>query len=441
MDTGTTHHSPAGAQRTGESARRTGGRARQVDRRHVAVIGGGVIGLASAYRLAQAGLDVTVLERDAIGQGASWGNAGWIVPTLVQPFNAPGVATDAVKTFFKRDGYAALSQVPTPRLALWGLSFLRHSSAARSDRSLRALAAMAHDTAEATGTLAEELGFEIHRTGLLIPFASQEGLDQQAVTQTQLEELGYKGRTEWLDTGQLAAREPSLSSGLAGGLHLLDELTVRPDSMTAGLARGFVAAGGELREQTRVSGLHAEAGGHWKVRTASGADLLVDAVVVAAGEHSDVLLRRAGARVLLQSGRGCSVTLPGTISLNQAVKLAEVMVACSPFDNGKVRISGTFDLVGRDASTNRARMQHVLDAATPYLPGLADVDLETTEVWSGPRPATPDSVPVVGPVGKKPGLYAATGHGTLGMTLAAGTAATIAMHVGRLMRSRGVRVG
>src|SRR5699024_3172709 len=117
----------------------------------------------------------------------------------------------------------------------------------------------------------------------------------------------------------------------------------------------------------------------------------------------------------------------------------EVQVACSPFDSGEVRVSGTFDLVGKDAPTNRARMQHVLDAATPYLPDLAAIDLDEHEVWSGARPTTPDSVPVVGPVGRKPGLYAATGHGTLGMTLAAGTANTIDTHVRRLMRSRGVR--
>ena len=407
-------------------------------RRHVAVVGGGVIGLASAYRLAQAGLDVTVLERNEIGRGASWGNAGWIVPTLIQPFNSPGVAADAFRTFLRRGGYAAMRQLPSPRLALWGLSFLRHSSAGRSEDSLQTLAAMAHDTAEATGRLAEELDFEVHRTGLLIPFASEEALAGYSSTQARVEELGYEGRVEWLDPEQLAQREPSLSDDLAGGVHLLDELTVRPDSMTGALARGFREAGGELREHTSVTGLDEQPGGRWTVATASGADLLVDAVVVAAGEHSPSLLRKGGTRILLQSGRGCSVTLPGDLSLRQAVKIAEVQVACAPFDSGEVRVSGTFDLVGRDAPTNRARMQHVLDAAAPYLPGLAEVSLDDHEVWSGARPTTPDSVPVVGPVGKKPGLFAATGHGTLGMTLAAGTANSISTHVTRLMRSRGV---
>lgn len=407
-------------------------------RRHVAVIGAGVIGLSTAYRLAQSGLDVTVLERDEIGQGASWGNAGWIVPTLIQPFNSPGAATDAFTTFLTRGGYAALRQFPTPRLALWGLSFLRHSGAGRSDASMRTLAAMAHDTAEATGQLADELDFEVHRTGLLIPFRSEEALEGYTHTQARVQELGYEGRVEWLGAQQLAQREPSLSDDLAGGVHLLDELTVRPDSMTSALARGFREAGGELREHSTVTGLDEEPGGRWKVATTSGADLLVDAVVVAAGEHSASLLRKGGARILLQSGRGCSVTLPPVLTLNQAVKIADVQVACSPFDNGQVRVSGTFDLVGKDAPTNRSRMQHVLDAATPYLPGLAEVDLDEHEVWSGARPTTPDSVPVVGPVGSAPGLYAATGHGTLGMTLAAGTANTIHTHVTRLMKSRGV---
>lgn len=403
----------------------------------VAVIGGGVIGLSSAYRLAQAGLDVMLLEREEIGTKASWGNAGWIVPSLIQPFNAPGAAGDAFKSMLKRGGQIALRQIPTPELASWGLAFLRHSSACRSEASRRALAAMAHDAAEATSQLAEELGFELHRAGLLLPFRSQEALEGYGQAHAQVEQLGYTGRIEWLDAQQLAEREPSLGGGLAGGVHLLDELSVRPDSMTAALARGFRAAGGDLREHTDVSAIEAERGSRWKVTTASGPSFIADAVVVAAGEHSASLLRGTGVRIPLQSGRGCSVTLPPGITLNQAMKIAEVRVACSPFDNGRVRISGTFDLVRTDAPTNRNRMQHVLDAAAPYLPGLAEVDLSEIDVWSGARPTTPDSVPVVGPVGSAPGLYAATGHGTLGMTLAAGTANTVAAHVSRLTKSKG----
>lgn len=407
-------------------------------RRHVAVIGGGVIGLSSAYRLAQSGLDVTLLERDEIGAGASWGNAGWIVPSLIQPFNAPGAISDALKTMLTRSGQIALRQIPTPKLAFWGLSFLRHSSARRSEESMRALAVMAHDAAEDTTQLAEELEFELHRTGLLVPFQSQKALEAHAQAHAKVEQLGYSGRVEWLDARQLKEREPSLSEGLAGGVHLLDELSTRPDSMTSALARGFRAASGDLREHTAVTSIKAERGSRWNVTTASGTSLIVDAVVVAAGEHSASLLRGTGAHIPLQSGRGCSATLPPVITLNQAMKIAEARVACSPFDNGQVRISGTFDLVRTDAPTNRDRMQHVLDAATPYLPGLAEVDLSEIDVWSGSRPTTPDSVPVVGPVGSTPGLYAATGHGTLGMTLAAGTANTINTHVSRLMKNKGV---
>lgn len=407
-------------------------------RRHVAVIGGGVIGLSSAYRLARAGFDVTVLERGEIGTGASWGNAGWIVPSLIQPFNAPGAISDAVKTMLKPRGQIALRQIPTPKLAVWGLSFLRHSSVRRSGESMRGLAAMSQDAAKATTQLAEELDFELHRTGLLVPFQSQEALEGYAQSHAKVEQLGYTGRAEWLDAQQLKEREPSLDEGLVGGVHLLDELSIRPDSMTSALARGFREAGGELREHTAATSIEAERGNRWKVAAASGPSLIVDAVVVAAGEHSAPLLRGTGARIPLQSGRGCSVTLPPVITLNQAMKIAEVRVACSPFDNGQVRISGSFDLVRTDAPTNRNRMQHVLDAATPYLPGLAEVDLSEIDVWSGSRPSTPDSLPVVGPVGSAPGLYAATGHGTLGMTLAGGTANTIKTHVSRLMKSKGV---
>jgi D-amino-acid dehydrogenase len=390
---------------------------------HVVVIGGGVIGLSSAYHLARAGIRVTLIERDRCGRGASFGNAGWIVPSLVTPFNAPGAVPQSLRAMLNPHSPIALRQVPTWALIRWGLEFFRASGADRSRASLRALAVMAASAADDVTALADRLGFEVHRTGLLVPFRSPVALDAYRAAHSEVESLGYQGRIEILDADAVRDREPSLADDVIGGLHLLDEVSIRPDAMTAALARAVTATGGELAEHETVRDVTPASSGQWRVLT-EARTLIVDAVVVAAGERTAALL---GRHVRLQSGRGCSVTLPpGLVELRQPLKIAEHRVACTPFAGGEVRISGTFDLVRPGAGTAPGRMRGVLNAASTHLPALRDLAVSDVDVWSGARPCTADSVPVVGPVGRVPGLFVATGHGTLGMTLAPATGQAIA---------------
>lgn len=388
----------------------------------VLVIGGGVIGLSTAYHLVRAGHAVTLLERDDVcGRRASWGNAGWIVPSLVHPFNSPGAAPQALRSMLDEDSPIAIRQPPTPRFLGWGLRFLRASRADRSTAAMQSLSRFAGGAADQIRDLADELGFECHRTGLIVPFRSPAALADYEIGHAKVESLGYRGRAELLDAATIHSREPELSEDVIGGLHLLDEPSVRPDSMTTALVEGIRRGGGTVVARAEVRELRSTGPWAWECRTADDRHR-ADAVVVAAGEHTASVLRGVGVHLPLQSGRGCSVTLPaGTLPLRHAMKVAEHRVACTPFDSGEVRVSGSFDLVRPDAPTDRRRMASVLRAASNHLPALRRVDLDRLDVWSGARPCTPDSVPVVGPVGPTPGLLAATGHGTLGMTLAVET--------------------
>ncbi len=398
---------------------------------HVIVVGGGVIGLSSAYHLARAGHRVTVIERGRCGHGASWGNAGWITPSLVQPFNAPGAVPGAVRAMFDPASPIAIRQLPTWALARWGWSFLRNSRADRSQDSLRALATAAAGAAADVATLASELDFEVHRSGLLVAFRSADALAAYRISHAQVQAAGYQGQAIELGPAETKDHEPALADDVVGGLYLPDEVSVRPDAMTAALARGVTAAGGEIAEQESVR--TATPGPHgWRVQTALR-ELSAAAVVLAAGERTTRLARACGARVVLQSARGCSVTLPPVLELQGPLKIAEHRVACTPFENGQVRISGTFDLVRIGAGTDRRRMQAVLDAAATTLPAVADLDIADLDVWSGARPCTPDSVPVIGPIGRNRGLFVATGHGTLGMTLAVPTARAVTEMVNTIL--------
>lgn len=401
-------------------------RAAPSTRRQVVVVGGGVIGLSAGFHLSREGIDVTVLDSKEFGAGASWGNAGWIVPSLVHPFNAPKAVPQALLAMLDRSSPIALRRIPSPGLVEWGLRFARSSSVSRSEASLRELARLASTATSDMRQLADELGFECHRDGLLVPFRSDQALEAYASAHHHVEELGYTGRVEQLDGPALRDREPSLGSDVVGGLHFVDEMSVRPDSLTAALAEAIRENGGETAEFERVRDVRPTSTSRWRVAT-TRRTLTADAVVVAAGERTAEVVRPLGIRLPLQPGRGCSVLLrPEQLTLRQPLKIAEHRVACTPFENGEVRISGTFDLTPLGAGPDVGRMRSVLRAAATHLPALADVEISPPAVWGGARPCTPDSVPLVGQARNADRLFIATGHGTLGITLAPETGRRVA---------------
>lgn len=417
MTTETTHG------QTSRTLRRSG----TPQRREVVVIGAGAIGLSAGYHAALDDRQVTVLDAGAFGAGASWGNAGWIVPSLVHPFNAPKAVPQAMLAMLDPRSPIALRRVPTPRLAQWGWQFFRASSAARSEESLRTLARLALTATADMQRLAGDLGFELHRDGLLVTFRSKEAMRVYAEGHKHVEELGYTGRVQQLDAAGVRAAEPSLGPDVVGGLHFLDELSVRPNTFTKALATAIEGRGGETSAFESVRGIWRSTNGdQWIVET-SKRILAADVVVVAAGERSAGLLRPLGVRIPLEAGRGVSVLLePEQLALRQPLKIAEHRVACTPFENGQVRISGTFDLTRIGAGPAVGRMRSVLAKAQTHLPGLADVDINPSNVWAGARPCTPDSVPIVNEIPQHRGLIVATGHGTLGVTLAPETGRRVA---------------
>jgi len=395
------------------------------NRRQVVVIGGGVIGLSAAYHLSREGVEVTVLDSGEFGAGASWGNAGWIVPSLVHPFNVPKATPQALRAMLDPAGPIALRRTPTPDFVRWGLEFTRACRPDRSEQSLRSLSGLASTATTDMQRLADEIGFECHRDGLLVPFRSEAALEAYAAAHRHVEELGYTGRVERLDKEQVHRREPSLGGDVVGALRFLDEMSVRPDSLTDALARAIRAGNGETSRFERVSAITRAAKG-WHVAT-TRRTLVADAVVVAAGERTAGLLRPLGVRLSLQPGRGCSVLLqPEQLTLQQPLKIAEHRVACTPFENGQVRISGTFDLTPIGAGPAVGRMRSVLRAAATYLTALSDAEISPSSVWSGARPCTPDSVPIIRQADRMSGLFIATGHGTLGVTLAPETGRRVA---------------
>jgi D-amino-acid dehydrogenase len=390
----------------------------------VVVVGGGVVGLCCAYELMRAGADVTVVERDRCGGAASLGNAGWVVPSLSAPMPAPGVTAQALRMVFKSDGPLRLR----PRLDLdflrWCWRFWRNSTQERYEAGLKALLGLNEQTIELYKDLrASGIEFEMHESGLLIATLSEETLQEYAGLLESAKSAGYAGEVQLLGNEALLRLEPALSDAVVGAVYARDDLHVRPDTLASGLASYLVARDVQILENTEVYGLIPAGKGGWLVST-SREKLIADRVVVAAGMWSSEVLAKLGVRIPLEAGKGYSVTARGRgTKPRHAMKLAEPNVACSPFEEA-VRISGIFELGGRDLSVDRRLLEGVLHSASAFLRDW--VVEEPRFEWAGLRPTTPDDLPLIGAVPGFEHLYVATGHGMLGVTLAPATGTALA---------------
>jgi D-amino-acid dehydrogenase len=379
--------------------------------------------LCCAFELQRHGAEVLVLDRGRCGGGASRGNAGWVVPVLSAPLAAPGVIRQVFAWSLRRDSPVRVKPRLDRDLIRWAAHFVRNSSRTSYLAGLQTKLAFGARTMAHFDDLRQAgVNVEMHRRGLLVVALSDEHLAAAHREVAAAVAAGYKGRVRSLDARAATQLEPALDIGVAGGLLLEDERHVRPETLTDGLVSYLRAKQVEIHEGVEISALRRLPRGRWELSCASGA-FRADRIVVAAGPWSGRLLRPLGVRVPLQAARGCSLTAAGRGTRpTRPLKLFEARVACTPFTDA-VRISGTFELTGMDSSLDTRRLGWVVRAAIPYLKDWVPDNPELR--WAGLRAATPDDLPLIGEVPGCSHLYLATGHGTLGLTLAPSTAAAL----------------
>ena len=396
--------------------------------RRVIVVGAGVVGLACAWELRRRGAHVVVLERGAVGGGASRGNTGWVSPSLTYPLPAPGMVREGLRQLVTGGEAFVLRPSLDPAFARWLWSFRRSCSPKRFDAGVRALLGLNRRTLELFDSYREAgIAFEMHTVGLVVAARTPDGLDLYRMIFKRLRELGYEGgEIAELDAAALTALEPAFDRGqVVAGLYARVDRFVRPEELTAGLARSLRGEGVEVREHCELRSLARRNGG-WALETAPGSTETAERVVIAAGLPTAPLLRRLGVRVPLLGARGYSVTLEGRgTPPRHALYLAEAKLGISPF-NGGVRIAGVFELGARGADVAPGVGERLVAAARPYLAGWQPETDAPIEAWAGMRPATPDGLPLIGALPGLDGVFLATGHGMLGVTLAPATADLLA---------------
>jgi D-amino-acid dehydrogenase len=385
----------------------------------VLILGAGVVGLACAHYLLRAGRTVHVLERGRAGQATSKGNCGTITPSHAPPLAAPGMVARGMKWMLDPAAPFYVRPRLDGELANWLWRFARRCNRTDWWPTARARAALL----EASRTLIEddlvrgqglECGFEA--SGLRYVFRDPAALEQALLDLPALAELGIA--VSALGGAELEGLEPCLRPGVAGGLQFPHDAHLRPERLSAELARSVLALGGTIEEGVSVQGFETAGDRVVAVATDRGSRYGRD-VLSALGPWSPALLRLLGLRVPIQPGKGYSITTARpSVAPTVPIVLKERSVCVTAWADG-FRLGSTMEFAGYDESLNRRRLDAITRAATEYL--HEPLGAGPREEWFGWRPMVWDDLPLLGRAPRLANLWLAAGHGMLGVTMSAVT--------------------
>lgn len=385
-----------------------------------------MIGVCCAYFLAKRGARVTVLERDEIGKGASYGNAGSIAPGHT-PINKPGRVKQAAKSLFDPLSPLYIAPRPDPELAQWLWTFSRTCTEQHLESSTSILGPLGHATRELFDELVEQEKLEccFRREGYYEIYLTERGLASAGKEAALIARHGF--HPEVLPGEALREREPAMNRQVLGGVFYPEAATVNPYRFVLELARRAECRGARFQTGADVAEIRMADGKVRGVVLRSGEVIEASSIVLATGAYSPWLIRRLGLRFPLQAAKGyhrdCVSAEGERPLLRQACVLGENMVFCTPMD-GFVRFAGTLEFSGVNHEIRRPRLEQLTNAAKRYLNGTERAAFQSE--WCGLRPCLADGLPAVGGLSRYPGVFIATGHAMLGLTLGPVTGKLIA---------------
>jgi D-amino-acid dehydrogenase len=386
-------------------------------RKNVLIIGGGVIGLCSAYYVMQKGHRVTLLERgEPEHDSCSLGNAGMVVPSHCIPLAAPGMVWLGLRMMWNPASPFYIKPRFRPSLWNWVWKFIRASTWSRVEKAaplLRDLSLASRQCfVELSGIPGNEFG--LTQKGLLMLCKTSRALKEESHGAARARELGIPA--EVLTPEQTARLDPDIRMEIAGSVYYPKDCHLSPNRFMSGLTRILEQGGTTFAWRTEVTGWRIRGERVESVQTNRGG-WNADEFVVAGGAWSPLMTRELGLKLPMEAGKGYSLTLtrppqiPGLCSI-----LTEARVAVTPMGKS-LRVGGTMEFAGLDESVNPVRVRGIIRSIPKYFPQFGEDDFKSIPVWRGLRPCTPDGLPYVGRSRQFSNLCLATGHAMMGLSL------------------------
>jgi len=388
------------------------------------VIGGGIMGLSSAYYLQQSGWDVTVLDKGDFSDNCSYGNAGYVCPSHFVPLATPGIVKQGLKWMLNSRSPFYVEPRLNTALISWGLKFMKSATAkhvADTAIPLRDIALFSQHCYE-EWTKIPDFDFAYEKKGLLEMFQTEANEEHSHHITEVAHKLGLDA--VMLSKDEVQAMEPQVELNIRGALYFKCDAHLYPQKLMKGIMGILQRNTVRLIPNAEVNGFIKNGKQITAVKTATQT-FNADVVVIATGSWSREIAAMAGLNLPLMPGRGYSVTLEDSpFTFNHPAVLQEGRVAITPMDGNKIRFGGTMEITSTKTPPRFKRVEGILNAVERFVPQFKIPIPSKENIWYGYRPCSADGLPYIGRVNSN--TIVATGHAMIGLSLGAGTGKLVA---------------
>ncbi|WP_034260512.1 NAD(P)/FAD-dependent oxidoreductase [Altibacter lentus] len=390
----------------------------------VAIIGGGVIGLCTAYFLQKEGHEVTLIDQSAMDFGASYVNAGYVSPSHIIPLAAPGVVKQGLRWMFNTSSPLYIKPRLEKSFMDWAWAFNKSCSHSNVERSVKAIKQITLLSSRLFSEIraSEGFTFQLENKGLLMLCKTYAMLEKELKLVKTASEEGLEARS--ISLQELKAMEPNVNMDIVGATHYQCDWHTTPQEFMTELKHYLTLNNVQFLKQERVLDLHTQGNSIISLRT-DQRTLVADEFVLAAGSWSQLLSKKLGIKIPLQAGKGYRINSYQPTGITIPSILAEAKVAITPM-NGFTRYAGTMEIAGINHTIRPERVAAIASAVSTYYPNVKVPISEQKEAACGLRPVSPDGRPYIGKSHKCRNLTIATGHAMMGWSMAPATGKLVA---------------
>jgi D-amino-acid dehydrogenase len=389
------------------------------------IIGGGVIGLFSAYYLHKSGWEVDVLERGDLSDNCSYGNAGMVTPSHFVPLASPGMIEQGIRWMFNSKSPFYVKPSLNKELIGWGLKFIKSANKKHVERSAGALRDISLLSRDLYHEFEKDAGFDfgLEDQGILMLFKSAKVEEEELHLVEKATSLGLDA--QYLTPAECRKLQPAVELDILGAVHYRCDSHMYPNQLMKGLVKYLEAKGIRIHRNTEVTKINYDGQKITSVNT-KDKGFVADKYLVAGGSWSPGIARLAGLNVPLMPGKGYSFMVNNPVEkMTIPSILCEARVAITPM-NGGIRFGGTMEIGKVNDKINMNRVKGIVESVPKYFPDFKLPVPDQKDVWFGFRPCSPDGLPYIGMSGRYENLAIATGHAMIGLGLAPATGKLIA---------------
>ncbi|MFC4723252.1 NAD(P)/FAD-dependent oxidoreductase [Geojedonia litorea] len=392
--------------------------------KNVIVIGGGIIGLCSAYYLQKEGCQVTVVDQSNMDSGASYVNAGYLSPSHIIPLSAPGVMKKGIKWMFNSSSPLYIKPRLDTDFLRWTLAFNKSCNAGHVKKAIpiiKEISVLSQDLYDDIKT-AENFTFHYEKKGLLMLCQTEKMLEEEIKTVHLAQQEGLEA--EEITLKELHKLEPNVTLNVKGAIYYKCDSHSTPNEFMNELKAYLKNTGVQFFANEKVEDIETNKDKITSVIT-NKQKLSGDEFVLAAGSWSALISKKLDLKLLLQAGKGYRINTQQPTGIRIPSILAEAKVAVTPM-NGFTRFAGTMEIAGINQNINKVRVEAIANAAHRYYPEIELTEQEKDNAACGLRPVSPDGMPYIGKSSKCENLTIATGHAMMGWSMGTATGKLVA---------------